>query len=224
MFHQEGNKWKEGKYEEQLYYKITQLVFFSRDCCSFCVVLSQRVLLRAEGCWILKKKSTRVKLLSVSFQHKGAAAVSELLNPVSKAEPSHSAEETHFGCFNSWSHFLAHDWRLRMIVGQKLCIPARLPFYHIGSAQACQSHAPFFFFTIPLEQITRVSDFKLLTLIPTEANLMASSAKFRDMVLRFPNWTLSSPQRGERATVVKPNTQWKGVRQWNRYRKRKTKV
>lgn len=134
MFHQEGNKWKEGKYEEQLYYKITQLVFFSRDCCSFCVVLSQWVLLRAEGCWILKKKSTRVKLLSVSFQHKGAAAVSELLNPVSKAEPSHSAEETHFGCFNSWSHFLAHDWRLRMIVGQKLCIPARLPFYHIGSA------------------------------------------------------------------------------------------
>lgn len=124
---------------------------------------------------------------------------SELLSPVSKAEPSHSAEETHFGCFSSSSHFLAHDRGLRMNVGRKRCTPARLPFYHNHSAPrqaACQSHAPvYFFLPFPFEQTTRASDFKMLTLIPSETKATTSSAKFRDIDLRFPNWTLSSPQR-----------------------------
>lgn len=124
------------------------------------------------------------------FNTKEQPLYSELLNPVSKAEPSRSAEETHFGCFNSWSHFLAHDRRLRMIVGQKLCIPARLPFFSLSI-----SHSIFFFLPFLLNKPPESQTLCCWLSFQTEANVMASSAKFRDMVLRFPNWTLSSPQR-----------------------------
>ena len=147
----------------------------------------------AEGYRILKE------IQEAPFNTEEQRLHSELLSPVSKAEPSHSAEETHFGCFSSSSHFLAHDRGLRMNVGRKHCTPARLPFYHNHSAPrqaACQSHAPvYFFLPFPFEQTTRASDFKMLTLIPSETKATTSSAKFRDIDLRFPNWTLSSPQR-----------------------------
>ncbi len=93
--------------------------------------------------------------------------------PISKAEPSHPAEETHFTLLCLQSHSFSHypklmtigeGWSEDRLVNQKLCPPAQRPVHHYGPVQ--RMHFFWCCNNLPVNlTLTREQDPKILELL-----------------------------------------------------------
>ncbi|KAK0144409.1 hypothetical protein N1851_017229 [Merluccius polli] len=123
-------------------------------------------------------------------------------HPISKAEPSHPMEETNFGRLYSRFRSFGHCPKLMTIdleilellhLGQQLTPNPKGAIHHFPAENhglrlgGADSHPDCFTLGCKPPSVH-------WSLRSDEANKTTSSAKSRDAILRFPNWTLSSPR------------------------------